>query len=150
MNPFCAMRISPLLGKCNAPQIVRDRQTRCFGFTPKIGRFSLRHHKAEDNFPSLAWGFLRSTCTLCHLFFHYGINYTILINVRQRLFSLIQAHTATQLNRRYLPSRMQGKGFLLRILVRSRVCSKTQDFGTFRREASSTGVKRSAGSSRTS
>jgi hypothetical protein len=30
----------------------------------------------------------------------------------------------------YLPSRMQGRGFLLRTFARFRVCSKTQDFET--------------------
>jgi hypothetical protein len=48
----------------------------------------------------------------------------------------------------YLPTRMQGSGFLLRILALCRVCSNTQDLETFSRSASWSGVRISSGSSR--
>jgi hypothetical protein len=47
----------------------------------------------------------------------------------------------------YLPRRMQGSGFLLRILALCRVCSNTQDLETFSRSASWSGVRISSGSS---
>ena len=46
----------------------------------------------------------------------------------------------------YLPSRMQGRGCLLRTFARLRVCSKTHDFETCNLFASCSGVKMSAGS----
>src|SRR5207253_6768707 len=70
------------------------------GSAPKLGRLSLRHHKAKDNFLSLALGYFRSTCALSHLQPHSGIIYTKLIADCQRLFWLIHAQTASQLKRK--------------------------------------------------
>src|SRR5438105_50126 len=72
----------------------------------------------------------------------------ILPYVCQVLFWLIHSHTWDHENLMYLPSRMQGRGCLLRTLARSRVCSNTQDLETCNLWASCSGVRMSVGSSR--
>jgi hypothetical protein len=101
----------------NAPQVFGDRQTGCLGGSANLSGFSLRHYKAEDNFPPLAWGFFRPTHSLRHGILFHGIIYTKLIAACQGLFRHIQSQTWTQENLMYFPRRMQGRGFLFRTLA---------------------------------
>src|SRR5277367_6793840 len=71
--------------------------------------------------------FLRIACLI-------GISYTKLIKGCQIYFGpfpAIHCETCSRENLTYLPSLITGRGLRLRRLARFRVCSKTQDSGTF-------------------